>query len=280
MRRLVVLFLAVTLVLAILPGCGPARGQLVLHFLDVGQGDAILVRTPAGLHLLIDTGPDAPSILDHLRRHGVRRLDVLVLTHPHQDHIGGARAVLADIPVATVYDSGKAHTSRTYESLLEAVELEVEAGRTRFILARAGMRIDLDPAVTIEVLHPGDDVAGISVNNCSVVLKLTHGQVVFLLPGDAETEVEEALVASGLDLTATVLKVGHHGSRSSTGAGFLAQVGPRVAVIMCGVNPYGHPHPEVLDRLRAAGADVYSTRDRGTISVFSDGRGYRVRTDR
>jgi competence protein ComEC len=268
-------------------GCAPAADTgLAVHFLDVGQGDAILIRLPGGHHLLIDTGPDPDTILRHLRRHGVRELEALILTHPHHDHIAGAEAILAEFPVAVVYDSGKPHTTRTYERLLEALREPVATGRTRFVLARAGRELPLpapspsSPPVRIHVLHPTERVEELSVNDASVVLRLVHGEVVFLFTGDIEREAEGRLALEAEVLTADVLKVAHHGSRTSTTAPFLERVAPRVAVISSGPNPYGHPHREVIERLREAGVEIYATRERGTITIFSDGTRYRVQSER
>ncbi|HCC33265.1 MAG TPA: hydrolase [Clostridiales bacterium] len=285
--RAVPLLIVLTILAGIGAGCAPpADAELAVHFLDVGQGDAILIRLPGGHHLLIDTGPDPERILGHLRRHGVRALEAMVLTHPHHDHIAGAEAVLAEFPVAVVYDSGRPHTTRTYERLLEALRRPVEEGRTRFILARAGMDLPLppplppSPPVHLHVLHPTDRVEELSINDASIVLRLAHGEVSFLFTGDIEREAEERLVREAEVLSADLLKVAHHGSRTSTTARFLDRVGPLVAVISSGPNPYGHPHREVLERLAAAGVEVYDTRERGTVTVFSDGARYRIRSER
>jgi len=280
-RRLAIAALVLGLFVA-LAGCRPSPGtaELAVHFLDVGQGDAILVRTPAGRHLLVDTGPDPERLLAKLGQLGIGRLEVLVLTHPHHDHIGAAAAVLMRLPVDVVYQSGRIHTSRTYEKLLETLEPLVEGQRTRLLVARAGDRIEIDPELRVEILHPPDDDPRRSLNDSSVVLRLSYGQVAFLLMGDAEAEAEEEILASGAEVAAQVLKVGHHGSRSSSTVAFLTRVGPEVAVIMCGSNPYGHPHDEVMDRLAQLGAAVYVTVHSGTVTVRSDGRGYRVTTER
>ncbi|MBI4334385.1 MAG: MBL fold metallo-hydrolase [Chloroflexi bacterium] len=272
------LFLLLLLALA---GCRqPAAPQgLQVHFIDVGQGDAILVRGPEGETVLIDGGEAEPGVLSHLRREHVIKLDALVTTHPHSDHVGGLIAVLKEIPVKEVWVDGQVHTTRTYENLLDAID---RSGAV-FKEARRGGEIKAGK-LTFKILHPttpfleGPD----ALNNNSVVLHLTYGQISFLLTGDAETEAEKSILAYTGDLKATVLKLGHHGSRTSTSEAFLQAVRPELAVYMAGAgNPYGHPHRQTLTRLRRLNVKVYGTDNNGTVVISSaDGVNYSVSTEK
>jgi beta-lactamase superfamily II metal-dependent hydrolase len=237
----------------------------------VGQGDAALIRTPQGRTILIDGGPAGAgeAVLRYLAGEALSSIDLLVGTHPHEDHLGGLIAVLENLPVGRVIDSGRIHTSQTYERYLTLIE---EKG-IPFEVGRAGKTIVLDPSITLKVLHPGADPGGGNLNNSSVVLGLAYGKVEFLFTGDLETEAETELLERGFcAASSTVLKVAHHGSSSSSSAEFLETVAPVIAVISAGRdNSYGHPHAEILDRLTGVGARVYRTDLLGTIVITTDG---------
>lgn len=250
---------------------GPA---LEVHFIDVGQGDAILIRAPQGKTVLIDTGPPEAKdeLLAYLRAHRVSRLDLLVNTHPHSDHIGNATAVIEALPVGRVLDSGFVHPTTTYERMLDAIEKRGVPLR----VVRKGQRIVVEDGVTLTALGPEDPLVERSrsdANANSVVLRLDHGDVRFMLTGDAEEETEERLVKQGEALGATVLKVAHHGSKYATHQAFFDAVAPRLAVVSCaGKNSYGHPAPETMARLRAKGVPILATPPLGNIVIKSDGK--------
>jgi competence protein ComEC len=262
----------------------PAEPALVVRVLDVGQGDAILIETPGGKFVLVDTGPPEAraSLLAALQSAGVARLDLLVATHPHLDHVGNAVRVLGAVEVGRVLDSGQPHSTRTYERTLTAIK----RGRVPLTLARTGQQFELDSGIRLDVLGPPrpylrDAEDNRELNANSVILRVTHGDFRMLLMADAEEETEETLLAHGEDLSAHVLKVAHHGSRYASSAAFLARVGPEAAIVSCGSgNEYNHPAQETLDRLRSAGARVYRTDLQGTITVRSDGRAYAIEPDR
>jgi len=261
----------------------PTGGTLTVAFLDIGQGDSILIRSPNGMTMLIDGGNsdnDATQvILPKLSEWGADRLDVMVATHPDADHVGGLPEVLETFPVETVALTGQVHSTQIYERLLTDIrDLNIAA-----ILTRTGTSIPFDPAVSVEVLGPDDEFVQDEDdrNNASIVIRLTYGSVSFMFTGDAEDAEEEAILASGADLRSAILKVGHHGSRSSTSEPFLAAVDPQIGMISASAdNRYGHPHQEVLDQLEQAGVQIYRTDQNGTITITTDGSTIDVETDR
>lgn len=251
--------------------------QLEVTFLDVGQGDSILIREEAGVVILIDGGTERAGrsiLLPYLRSQGIEHLDLVVATHPHADHIGGLIPVLENLSVGRILADGQVHTTRTYERFLTIID---DQG-IPFSLGRAGQSWEFINIDRFAVLHPKEPfIEGLNEN--SLVIKLQYGQVAFLFTGDLETTGEAQLLPYGDDLKAEVLKVGHHGSSSSTTADFLHQVSPEIAIIQAGVdNTYGHPHKEVVARLQAAGTLVYRTDELGSVIVVTDGQTYTVET--
>lgn len=248
---------------------------LSVTFLDVGQGDCIFIRSPDGRTALIDGGEDeaGPRVLAYLRKQGVNRLDLLILTHPHSDHAGGLTAVAREMAIGRVLDPGWTHTSEVYRRFL----LVLQERKVPWHRARRGLAFTLGRDVTGTVLSPWPGEAEPEeMNRGSLVIRLKYGQQVLLLPGDLDQEGEGKLLATGDDLRATVLKVAHHGSGTSTGAAWLAAVRPRAAVIPVGRNnQFHHPHPDTLARLRAAKVKVYRTDLQGTIRWVTDGKRYR-----
>jgi len=252
-------------------------GKLSVYFLDVGQGDSTLVLF-SNKSILIDAGEAemGDRVVGDLKALGVRRIDLLVATHPHSDHIGGMQKVLAAFPVGQVLDSGLPHTSSTYEHFLETIEQK----NIPYRVAEQGQTIDIDPALMIFVLSPPKQHYGDDPNTNSVVLRISYGTFAFLMAGDMGGESENALVRSGYPLNARILKVGHHGSYSSTSSSFLSRVQPETAIIMVGKdNPYSHPHKQTLDLLKDYGVTVYRTDLDGTIVIRSDGMSYSVKTE-
>jgi beta-lactamase superfamily II metal-dependent hydrolase len=252
----------------------PLTGTLTVHFCDVGQGDAILLQGP-DFTLLIDAGRhDRNDVLPYLRSVGVERLDLLVGTHPHADHIGQFPQVLEALPVGEVWLSGDEHTSLTYERALDAI-LASEAG---YHEPRAG-EVFLFGSARVEVLHP-ERLTG-RLHDGSISLRIVFGEVAILLTGDAEASAESEMIARGYPLRSQVFKLGHHGSSTSNSAPFLAAVSPEVAIYSAGLgNSYGHPHAEVIERLGAARIPVYGTDRYGAIRVITDGRQIVIETER
>lgn len=246
-------------------------GRLHVSFLDVGQGDATLIRTPNGRRILVDGG-QLPSLLNgHLGRllpYASRRLDLVVATHPDADHVAGLPELFDRYHVERLLTNGAgAEGDSPYAALLEAAgreQVPVLAGQT-------GQVIHLDEGVELQVIYCGE--AGSTGNDSSLALRLTYGAFSLLLTGDGELAAEEAMVAGGLPLASTVLKAGHHGARTSSNTFFLAAVQPQVVVVSAGDgNRAGHPHPETLQRVAGAGAAVLRTDELGTIELITDGR--------
>jgi competence protein ComEC len=251
---------------------GLPDGRLHVYFLDVGQGDAILVQAPDGRQILVDGGPSPTALFNELGAvlpFWDRSLDLVVLTHPDGDHITGL------IPLLDRYRVGQVLDVRQSEAAPEAgpwLERLAALGVPR-ILAQRGMRLPVgDLGVT--VLHPGPTQLTGTVsddNNNAIVLRLDYGGTSLLLTGDAESEAEADLIAAGQPLRADALKIGHHGSNGASTAAFIAAVAPRLVVIPVGAdNKFGHPHPAVLARL--AGIEVLRTDQNGRIEVVSDGQ--------
>jgi competence protein ComEC len=264
-----------------------AASDLTVTAIDVGQGDSILIESSSGRNVLIDGGgkqeiggSKLPSkedmtgrsiVVPFLRKKGINELDLVVLTHPHDDHVGGLPYVLEKMKVDMVLDSGQAHTSRGYIKFLRLIE----KNKIVYKIARAGQVIDLGAGVKGYILHPSDPlISGTEsdLNNNSVVIRLVYGKTSFLLMGDTAFEGEERVMSFGRSLKSDVLKVGHHGSRTSTSNEFLDAVSPQYAVISVGAkNKFGHPTKETLGRLADHGIKVFRTDLSGAIVLKSDG---------
>lgn len=253
-----------------------AKPEVTVVFFDVGEsGDGFLVSTWEGKHLLIDGGRRTSGVVNALQARNVPRIDVLVATNPDADHIGGLIDVLKTIPVGEVWLSGDINTTITFEDFASAVQ----ASKATVRAARQGDLIRLG-SLAMPVLNPIEPLFS-DRNNNSVALQLVLGKTSFFFTGDMEAKAETRLVQSGLNLNSTILKLGHHGSRTSTSAPFLAAVRPEVAVYQAGAdNRYGHPHRETLATLAKAKVKVYGTDKNGAIVITTDGTTYRVETQR
>lgn len=245
-------------------------GTLKVHYIDVGQADSILVQLPSGQNMLIDAGNNADSnlVVNYLKSQGVKRLDYVIGTHPHEDHIGGMDVAIKSFDIGKVYLPKVTSNTKTYEDLLTAIQSK----GLKITQAKAGVTLDVGSGATAELLAPNGSSYD-DLNNYSAVLKLTFGKTSFLFEGDAEALSESEMLKAGYNLRADVLKVGHHGSSSSTSPAFLKAVAPKYAVISVGKdNDYGHPHPETLAKLSAAVVQVFRTDLQGTIVATSDGK--------
>ncbi|MBI3306020.1 MBL fold metallo-hydrolase [Candidatus Nomurabacteria bacterium] len=246
---------------------------LTFAMLDIGQGDALFIESPTGTQLLVDGGPPR-KILGKLRRMMSpfdRTIDAIIITNPDQDHIGGLLEVLEKFEVRVIFASGTYKDSKTYQNL----EIEIKNKSIPYILARKGMRLNMGGGAAVDILFPDRDVSFWSPNDGSIVSRLSYGDTTIMLTGDATSLTEEMILKNNLTerLQSDILKVGHHGSRTSTSNAFTAGVAPAYALISDGKeNKYGHPHPDVLDTLSSFGAKIFRTDLLGTIIMKSDGK--------
>lgn len=244
-----------------------SAGILKVHFIDVGQGDCVLLESD-GHFMLIDAGENNKGnlVVEYLRQQKVETLDYVIGTHPHSDHIGGLDTVIQNFTIKNVLLPEKEHTTKTYEDVIDIL-LEKKLSATAPVV---GERYILGNASFV-IIAPNKDY-GDDLNNWSIGVKVINGDNSFLFTGDAETQAEEDMLTNGIDLTADVLKAGHHGSSTSTSDHFLETVHPSYVVISCGDgNDYGHPHKETMDKLKQAATQIFRTDQQGTIIAVSDG---------
>ena len=246
-----------------------------MHFIDVGQALSVLVECD-GQFMLYDGGnvDDGSLVVSYLQKQGVEELQYVFCSHAHEDHVGGLAAALAYFPANHVYSPVTEASTKCFRDFVkytqqQGLQVKVPAVGTTWPLGSAAVTM-LGPVAQYS-----------DTNDTSIVLRIGYGSTSFLLTGDMEKTAESDLVASGANLKADVLQVGHHGSSTSTGYAFLNAVLPKMGIISCGVNnKYGHPHEETLSILRDAGVDVYRTDLLGTVVIGSDGQNYTIRTDK
>lgn len=250
-------------------------GEMTVHYIDVGQADCTLLEC-GGQTMLIDGGnvDDSSLVVAYLKEQGIEHLDYMVCTHAHEDHVGGLSGPLNTCTVGQVFAPVTEYESVAFENFIQytheqGVDVTVPEADSSFLLGEARV-IVLGPRKTYE-----------EPNDTSIVLRVDHGENSFLFTGDMETAAEEDLLAAGCDLDVDVLKVGHHGSSTSSSYLFLREVMPEYGVISCGAeNTYGHPHEEVSSRLYDAGVTVYRTDEQGTVVATSDGTEIRFATEK
>ena len=251
--------------------------EIRVHFIDVGQGDCALVETSSG-NMLIDAGtPESKkAIINYIDSLGISEFEYAIFTHPHSDHIGSAESLLNKYTFKNVILPDAVSNSKLYEDMLDTLETK----NCNVIKGEAGKSFTLDEAA-ISLFAPREYYYLDDLNDLSVVTKLTYKDVSFLFTGDAEEFSERQMIKHEDDLQADILKVGHHGSNSSSHMSFLKAVNPSVAIISCAeINDYGHPHDEVLERLEEIDADVYVTFESGSIVVSTDGTEYKISTEK
>jgi competence protein ComEC len=269
------------------------KNKLTVSFLDVKQGDSILIESPSGKKVLIDGGPyetsnedsfDAGSriVFPYLRKKGINALDLIVVSHPHSDHVGGLISIIEDLKVKMVADSGYPHPTPTYFKFIE----ELNKKKIPFQKILEGDKIDFGLGIYGYIFHPPPkfiENTGSDVNNNSIVLYLVYNKIAFLFPGDLEKEGEEVVLKkySHLLKNITILKAAHHGSKTSTTKRFLSVLNPKIAIISAGKNnPFHHPHPSLLKRLEEANVRVFRTDLNGDIIIETDGEKYMVKTEK
>ncbi|MDD4568539.1 MAG: ComEC/Rec2 family competence protein [Tepidanaerobacteraceae bacterium] len=251
-------------------------GFLKVHFIDTGQSDSIFIKSPTGKTMLIDAGnnDDEDTIISYIKKQGVSKLDFLVGTHPHEDHLGAMDDVIDFFDIGEILMPNVTSNTKTFKDVLLAVKNK----GLKITPVRGGMTVPFDNDIKIHIFAPNNSSYE-SMNNYSIVIKLTYGNTSFLFTGDAEKISEdEMLHNSNYNLQADVLKVAHHGSSTSTTVEFLSAVSPKYAVICVGQdNPYGHPHKETIDNLLQYGVEVYTTADNGNIMITSDGEDIEIK---
>ena len=273
MKKPVLIISLILAALLMLSGCGvlpyndtyTEESGLTVYFIDVGQADAALIICE-GAAMLIDGGnaDDSSLIYSFLKNHGVSHLDYIIATHAHEDHVGGLAGALnfatADIALSPV----KEYDTKAFDNFIKYLSEQ----NTHVTIPSPGEKFTLGSAdIQVVGVNSAEDP-----NNSSIVIKLSYGSTGFLFTGDAERPAEQVVLDNGFDISATVLKVGHHGSDSSTTYPFLREIMPRYAIISCGeANQYGHPHENTLSRLRDADVTLFRTDMQGTITAFSDG---------
>lgn len=253
----------------------PRQSELSVNFFDVGQGDSIFFTTAGGTQVLIDGGPDT-AVLRKLGKQMPfydRSIDLVVLTHPHADHVAGLVEVVKRYRVKNLVLTPGDYESATYSFFLQAVEKK----KIKVIYARAGQKLHLDGATVLAILHPPLEQSGSKItdpNAASIVGRLSFGKVDFFLTGDATKEVEYRLIAANAAMPSEILKVGHHGSRGSTSKEFLEALSPEYAVVSVGAkNRYGHPHQETLELLENKQVKYWRTDQHGDVRIATDGAG-------
>jgi len=256
-----------------------APKNLEVDFLDVGQGDAILIKTPSGQNILIDGGPDK-SVIKRLGENlpwWDKQIDLMVLTHPHDDHVTGLIDILKRYRVKKILYTGVVHDAPNYLTWLKLVRDK----KIPLVIIDKKQTINLSEELKMEILYPDESLLNKNLsdlNDSSIIIKLIYGQNKFLLTGDASDKVEKILLANSADLSADVLKVAHHGSGYSSSQEFLEKVKPLTAVITVGEdNDFGHPNLRTIMRLKRVGAEIFRTDKNGTIRLFSDGLEIKVK---
>lgn len=254
---------------------GSNSGKLVSHYIDVGQGDSEFIELPDGTTMLIDAGTAdyGETVVDYIKDLGYKKIDYLIGTHPHADHIGGMQKVVKSFDIGSVYMPKASTNTKTYENLLT----EIKNKGLKIKTAKAGVSIISENDLKVDILAPNSSKYD-ELNNYSAVVKITYKNNKFLYTGDAEKLSEDEIKA---DVSADVIKVGHHGSTSSSSKNFVKNVSPKYAVICVGKdNTYGHPKDSIIKRWENIGAKILRTDEDGSITITSDGKNISVNTEK
>ncbi|SET71856.1 Metal-dependent hydrolase, beta-lactamase superfamily II [Oceanobacillus limi] len=246
--------------------------EMSVHFINVGQGDSIFIQTPNGQHILVDGGPPkaGKKIVKYLEEQGIKDIDLMIATHPDKDHIGGLPRVMKDIDTTKIIDSGKLHTTQTYARYLNQIRKE----KIPMKIAKENEKIKIDPLIDITILNAYKK--GKNNNESSLALKISYDEIDFLLLSDIEKEQEKKLIEK-YDVQSEIIKVAHHGSKTSSSLEFLKEVNPQVALLTYSrTNDYGHPVNRVIENLYDINAHIYSTAVFGDIVIRTEGENYYI----
>lgn len=277
-KKTIVMLLFITIFLTLITGCNKFKNdttttldssKMFVHYIDVGQGDSILIQVN-NKNLLIDAGPksDKDKLLNYLSSLNLQKIDYVIATHPHEDHIGNMADVIDDYNVLSFYAPKVQSNTKTFEKMIESLKAK---NLKIYVIKNNINSIDLGENTKVTIFSPSKDSYD-DLNNYSPVIKIEYGKTSFLFTGDAEKEVEKEILNNNPDISADVLKVGHHGSSSSTTKEFLSKVNPSIGVISVGKdNTYNHPNDDTMKRLADNKVKVYRTDKEGTIILSSDG---------
>lgn len=249
--------------------------HMKLHYIDVGEGDSIFIELPNEKTMLIDAGEtsEGDTVLNYIKQLGYSNIDYIVGTHPHTDHIGGLAQIINSFSVGKIYMPKAISTSKTYENLLNTISMKGLKIQT----AKAGVNIINENNLLVDIIAPNSDSYS-DLNNYSAVIKITYQNMKFIFMGDAEIISENEILT---DVTADIIKVGHHGSNTSSGQDFVSRVNAKYAIISVGSdNNYNHPNMDIVDRWKTSGAKVYRTDLNGTIIVTTDGNTLNIETEK
>lgn len=250
------------------------KGVLTFEVLNIGQGDALWIESPTGVQVIVDGGPDntlmkeIPKVMPWYDRH----IDMIVVTNPDKDHYEGFISLLKKYKVDAVLEPGTTSKTETYALL----EKEISDKKIEKVVARRGQVIDLGGGAYLQVIFPDRDISGLSSNDGSLVMKLVYGETSVMLQGDSTVKIEDYLLTLGTTtLKSTILKAGHHGSRTSSVSEYVSAVAPKWIVISSGLrNDYGHPHKETLETMQKLGIPTYDTCNNGRLVFESDGKSF------
>lgn len=240
-----------------------------IHYIDVGQGDSTLIQV-RDKNILIDAGPrsSAEDLVKYLKDINIQKLDYVIATHPHEDHIGGMVSIIKTFKIGEFYAPKKTATTKTFENMIK----ELQNKKLKIQVAKAGNEISLNSNSKLEFLAPNNSDYE-EINDYSAVTKLTYEDNSFIFMGDAERLSEKEILQKGSNVKAQVIKLGHHGSSTSSSKEFLDKVDPKYAIISCGKNnDYGHPHKETINELKNRNIKYFRTDTNGTIVLYSDGK--------
>ena len=255
-----------------------ANGVIEVSYLDVGQGDAAYIKVN-DMDILIDSGSksDVDKLMKQLEEKNIDDFEIVIATHPHEDHIGGMTKVLQTYKVENFYMPKKEHSTKVFENMIK----EVEKQGLKAKVLKEGVKIDIGEGALLETFSPIQDSYD-NLNNYSPIMKLTFGNKSFLFTGDAEKDIEAEVLSKYKDkLDSDVIKFGHHGSSTSSSQSFIEAVSPDYGIISCGVdNSYGHPHKEILKLIQDMNIEAYRTDTQGQITVISDGNNIEIETEK